>query len=100
MPGIGPVGLGALLLAFERARLRRLGQMHISADPLELLDHEPPARRRLQRHLEIPTLKPGQELADPGAIGRRDPRARDLPGDRVDPLRGDLRTMLIQTHHQ
>ena len=100
MPGIGPVGLGALLLAFEPARLRRLGQVRIGADPLEFLDHEPPARRCLQRHLEIPTLKPGQELADPGAIGRRDPRARDLPGDRVDPLRGDLRTMLIQTHHQ
>ena len=26
--------------------------MHLGADPLELLDHEPPARRRLQRDLE------------------------------------------------
>ena len=89
-----------LLLAFERARLRRLSQMHIGADPLEFLDHEPPARRRFQRHLEILALKPGQELPDPGAIRRRDPRARDLPGDRVDPLSRDLSAVLIHAHHE
>ena len=45
-------------------------------------------------------LKSGQELADPGAVRRRDPRAGDLAGDRVDPLRRDLRAMLIHPHHQ
>jgi len=74
--------------------------MHIGADPLELLDHEPPARCRLQRYLEILTGEPGQELADPIAVRRRDPCARDLTGDRVDPFCGDLCAVLIQTHHQ
>ena len=52
MPGVGPVGLRALLLALQRGRLGRLGQVHLGADTLELLDDEPPARRRLQRDLE------------------------------------------------
>ena len=43
--------------------------------------------RDLQRHRRV-------------AVRRRDPRARNLPRDRVDPLRGDLRAVLIQTHHQ
>ena len=38
-------------LPFQRARLRRLGQVHLGTDPLELLDHEPPARCRLERDL-------------------------------------------------
>ncbi len=50
----------------QRTRLRRPGQMHIGADPLQLLGPEPPARPRLQRHLEFPALKAGQELPDPG----------------------------------
>jgi hypothetical protein len=88
------------LLALQRARLRRLGEVHVSADPLELLDHEPPARRRLQRDLQIRALEPRKELPDPGAVRRRDPRTGDLTGDRVDPLRGDLRAVLIHPHHQ
>jgi hypothetical protein len=51
MPGIGPVGLRALVLALQRGRFGRLGQVHLSADTLELLDHEPPARCGLQSHL-------------------------------------------------
>jgi hypothetical protein len=89
MASVGPVGLRALLLALQRARLRRLSEMHIGADPPRLLDHEPPARRGLQRHLEILTRKPPEERPDPFAVRRRDPRAGDLPRDRVDPLRGD-----------
>ena len=34
-----------------------------------------------------------------GAIRRRQTRARDLPGRRVDPLGGDLRSMLIESHY-
>ena len=64
MPGISPVGLRALLLALQRGRLRRLGQVHLGADPLQFLDHEPPARRRLQRDLEPLALEPIKERAD------------------------------------
>ena len=99
MPGVGPVGLRTLLLALQRGRLRGLGQVYLRPDPVELLDHEPPARRRLQRDLETLVDEPAQERSDRGAVRRRHPRARDLPGDRVDPLRRELRPMLIQTHH-
>jgi hypothetical protein len=46
------------------------------------------------------SLELRQELAHPGAIRRRDPRARELPCDRVDPLRRDPRPKLIHAHHQ
>jgi hypothetical protein len=74
---IGPVGLGALLLALQRARLGRLREMSLSADPLEFLDHEPPARRRLQRHLEIATGEPPQELTHTFNAGSH--ANRDIP---------------------
>ena len=74
--------------------------MHLGTGPLEFLDYEPPAGRRLQRNLKTLALKPGQELPDSGSVGRSDPRAGDLTGDRLDPLRGDLRAMLIHPHHQ
>jgi len=38
MPGIRPIGLGALLVPAPRGRLRRLGQMHTGADRAQLLD--------------------------------------------------------------
>jgi hypothetical protein len=41
---------------------------------------------------------PGRPYTDSPVRGR-DPRSRDLTGLGVDPLRGDLRSMLIQTHH-
>jgi hypothetical protein len=100
MPGVSPVSLRSPLLALQAARFRRLGQMSVSTNPLPLLDHEPPTGCCFQRNLEIAAIKPGQEPADSGAISRRDPRGRDLPGDRVDPLRRDLRTVLIDPHHQ
>ena len=65
MPRVGPVGLGTLLLALQRRRLGRLGQVHLSADPLELLDHEPPARRRLKRHLQALTPEPAKNFRTP-----------------------------------
>ena len=99
MPGVRTIGLRALLVALAGARLRRLGQMHLRADPAQLLDHEPPPGRRLQRHLELLAGETLKEPAHAGAIGRRHPPARHLAGRRVDPLRGDLRPMLIQAHH-
>jgi hypothetical protein len=53
MPRVSAVVLRALLVAAQRARLRRLREMHPRADPAQLLGHEPPAGRRLQRHLEL-----------------------------------------------
>ena len=53
MPSVGAITLGALLRAPQLGGLRRLGQMHLGTDPAQLLDHEPPARRRLQRDLEL-----------------------------------------------
>lgn len=67
MPSISPVSLRTLLLALQRGSLGRLGQVRLSADAFELLDHESPARRRLQRHLE--TL--AGELAEEPLGGRR-----------------------------
>jgi hypothetical protein len=99
MPGVGPVSLRSLLLALQRGSLGRLGQMHLGADPVEFLDHEPPARRRLQRDLQARVFERREELPHPGAVRRGDPRARYLAGDRVDPLRRDLRPMLVKTHH-
>jgi hypothetical protein len=99
MPRVRPVVLRVLLVPAQRARLRRLRQMNLSADPAELLDHEPPARRRLQRHLELQTLKPGKEPDHTPAVSRHDPTTRHLARHRIDPLRGDLRPMLIKSHH-
>ena len=76
MPGVSPVGLRALLLALQAAGLCGLRQVRRRADPVELLDHEPPAGRRLQRNLEIRALKLREELRTParsaGAILARD----------------------------
>jgi len=99
MPGVRAVGLRPLLAALPGAGLRGLGQMHLRGDLAELLDHEPPPCRRLQRNLELLVVKARQEPADAGAIGRCHPPARHLTGRRVDPLRGDLHPMLIKTHH-
>ena len=68
MPGVSPVGLGALLLALQCRGLRRLGQVDLRADTLELLDHEPPTGRRLQRDLERLALELRQEPADRGPV--------------------------------
>jgi hypothetical protein len=99
MPGVRAIVLGALLVPPPRGRLRRLSQMHHGAHPAQLLDHEPPARRRLQRDLELLVAEALNEPADPGAIRRRHTRARDLPGRRIDPVGGDLRSMLIESHY-
>ena len=69
-PRVAAVGLGPPLVALQRARLGRLGQMRFSTDGEELLDHEPPPGRGLQRHLEPLTGKPRQEAPNTGPVGR------------------------------
>jgi hypothetical protein len=79
MAGVGAIGLGPLLAPAQAARLRRLGEVHVSADHLELLDDEPPAGRRLQRNLKPLAGEAAQEPAHAIAVRRRQPRAADLP---------------------
>jgi hypothetical protein len=99
VPRVRAIGLRALLVALERARLGRLGQVRLSADRDEFLDHEPPARRGFQSHLEMPALKPGKEPPHATSIGGNHARARHLTSLRVQPLRSDLRAVLIKPHH-
>ena len=91
MPRVGPIGLRALLVALQRARLGRLGQMRASPDRGQLLDNEPPARRCFQRRLKLLAVEASQEPPHAGAIGRHHARARHLARFGIQPLRGDLR---------
>jgi len=99
MTSIGTVGLRALLVPTPRGGLRRLRQMHDRSDPPQLLNHEPPAGRRLQRDLELLATEPLTEPAHPGTVRRRDPRPTHLTSLSVQPLRSDLRSMLIKSHY-
>jgi len=99
MAGVGAIVLGALLVPPPRRGLRRLGQVRHAAHPAQLLDHEPPARGRLQRHLELPATEAADEPPHTGAVRRRHPRPRDLARRGVDPLTGDLRSVLVESHY-
>jgi len=96
---VGAVGLGALLVAAPRGGVGRLGQVDLGADRAQLLDDEPPPGRRLQRRLEPLANEPRQEPADLLAIGRRNARPADLAGLDIEPLGGDLRPVLIESHY-
>src|SRR3954452_461118 len=99
VPGVRAVALGALFGPPPGRGLGGLGEMHPRADPPQLLDHEPPARRGLQRHLKLLVAKAAEKPTYVRAMSRREPRPRDLAGRRIDPLGSDLRSMLIQSHH-
>jgi hypothetical protein len=73
--------------------------MHLRADRAQLLDHEPPPRRGLKRHLELLATEPLKEPAHRRAIRWCHSCPGDLTRGSVAPLRGDLRPMLIQSHH-
>ena len=93
------VALGPLLVATQRAGLRRLSQMHPRTHPAQLLNHKAPARRCLQRNLELLAGEPSKEAAHPLSVRRRDTRPADLPGHAVKPLPRDLRSVLIKSHY-
>src|ERR1039458_1722459 len=99
MLGISAVALGSLLVAAQRARLGRLSEMHPGTHAPQLLNDEPPARRRLERHLELSAREPTEKATHALTVRRRHPRPADLPGRRVQPLRRDLRSVLIQSHY-
>src|SRR5437660_510223 len=98
-PGVSAISLRTLLAPPPRGGLRRLGQMHARANALQLLHDETPPRRGLEPHLELLALKARQEPAHALAMRRRHARARELARRRVDPLGGDLRSVLIEAHH-
>jgi hypothetical protein len=99
MPGVRAIALRALLRPPQVGGLRRLRKMHHRADAPELLDHEPPARRRLQRDLKLPAAETRQPLPHPNAVRRHHARALHLTGLGVDPLAGDLSSMLVKSHY-
>ena len=65
--------------------------MHAGTNRTQLLNDKPPARRRLERHLELPAAETTQEPAHALTVRRHDPRPTELPGLSVDPLGRDLR---------
>jgi hypothetical protein len=75
IPRVTAIVLRTLLVPPPRRGLRRLGQVHHGTHPAQLLDHEPPARRRFQRDLEPVAAEALKELAHTRAIRRRHPRA-------------------------
>ena len=99
VPRVAAIGLGVLLVAASRRGLGRLGEVGRRSDRVQLLDHEPPARRRLQRHLQRLAGEALQELPHVVAVRRRDAGAAQLAGVGVDPLSRDLSTVLIESHY-
>jgi hypothetical protein len=99
MARVRAVAVGALLVPAPRGGLRRLGQVRAGADRPQFLNHEPPAGRRLQRDLQLPIPKPAQELPHRLAMRRRLPRPAHPTGRGIDPLGGDLPSMLVKTHY-
>src|SRR4051812_6282411 len=68
VPGIGAVGLGALLVAAPGGGLRRLGEMDVRPDRMQLLGDEPPAPAvRGRGHRALAGTSPG--AADPARAG-------------------------------
>jgi hypothetical protein len=98
-PGVRTVGLGALLAPAPLSSLSRLSQVRTGPDRVQLLDDEAPARRRLERHLELLATEPRKEPSHALAVRRHDPRPTELPGLSVDPLSRDLRPMLVKSHY-
>ena len=78
MTRVGAIGLGALLVAAHKARLGRLGQVHLGADRLQLLNDKAPAGRRFQSNLKVAARETAQELPHAFAVRGHHPRAGDL----------------------
>jgi hypothetical protein len=90
--GVLAVGLGAPLLAAQRARLDRLGQMRNDARLDQRLADKQPARARLDRNVDFLAGElPGPR---PNSLRRgRYPAAAHLPRLLVENVEGDLRSM-------
>src|SRR5439155_15956855 len=93
------VGLRAPLAPALGRRLGRVGQMRAVAGTLDLLDHEAPAGRPLERELSRAARKPPQPGTDLGTRGRRDPTPLHLARLAIERLVDDLLPMHIQRHY-
>jgi hypothetical protein len=89
------VGLCAPLAATQRARLRRLGQVRRRTSGAQLLAHEQPAGRRLDRDLNALAGKALHPGADSGAA-RLDPAAAELTRFGIEGIKGDLSSMHVE----
>src|SRR6266508_3888343 len=69
------------------------------AGPLDLLDHEAPAGRALDRELDLTAGEPSEPRTHVEARSRRDPAAADLTRLPVERLVRDLVSMHIQRHY-
>jgi hypothetical protein len=96
---VGAVGLGPALGAAQDLGLRRLGQVHLGPDGLQLLHHEAPTRRRLERGLEPLAVELAHEVAKALAVGRPDAAPPKLARRAIKRIPGDLLSMLVQSHY-
>src|SRR5688500_17643099 len=96
MTRIGAVGLRPLLPSPQRPRIGRLTNMSVEPRPAELLDHEQPAGRALQRDRAIDAVEPGQPLPEAAAGRGSDLAPPLLTAVDVDVVVRDLATMHIK----
>jgi hypothetical protein len=93
---VAVVGLRSPLAAAPDGRLGRIGEMRRVAGTLDLLDHEPPTSRALEREVHIltsETLQPGTHRL---TRGRADPAAPGFATGQLDRPIGDLPAVHIQ----
>ena len=83
------------LVAAQRARLRRLGQVHDRSGRRQLLRDEQPARAGLDRHLDVLAGELAHPLAHRVAIAAH-PTAQHLAGVGIERVEGDLRAVHIE----
>jgi hypothetical protein len=81
----------------QRGRVGWLGQVDDHAGPLEFVDHEAPARARLNRESRVSAVEPVQPQPQVLPIGGRDATSPDLAALGVQVVERDLPTMKIQT---
>jgi hypothetical protein len=73
--------------------------MHRRTDRAQFLHDEPPAGRRLQRHLELASAEALQEAPHPRPVRWRHARAADLAAAGVQAVGRDLRSVLVESHY-
>jgi hypothetical protein len=93
--GVLAVGLGAPLLAAQRARLDRLGEMRNGARLGERLANEQPARARLDRDMHLLAGKAPNPLANTLRCSAN-PATPKLSRLAVQSVESDLRSMHIK----
>src|ERR1019366_4029861 len=73
--------------------------MHPRVDATQLLNDETPASRRLERDLELLASEPAEDPSHALTVRRRHTSPANLTRHSVEPLRRDLRSVLIQSHY-